>query len=353
MSSNTKFSVLGKKVCGEYGVSCVKPKYGFWGVPGQGEAKARCGEVLFGFRCENWGSPQQTLNGKEHARGLAYYTCHRPECPVCHGSWAKRESQAILERLLGVREAYRAEGLKLRSPRAFVVSPPQDWAVELAFSGEDGDYGRLKSGLYRVLRENGFLGGCAVFHPYRILPELKPVLKKAGYGRGEAGLWEGVLCDALGLGGWERYVYPSPHFHVLGFGRLKGSREFYEDTGGWTYKNLGSRDSEKSIVGTARYMLSHAGVSGGFHVVVWFGIASYSMVGSLKSKVQELVRCEACGGVVLRYPVGLDDEVDWDCDCPEELYVWRILREFYLTELAKSRFAEFVRLSGSYRGVDV
>jgi len=117
---------------------------------------------------------------------------------------------------------------------------------------------------YRRARAVGVTGGVAAFHPFRIKPERKAELYEAGYaqhGKGaEAGLFQGVRKDALGLGDWLEYLDLSPHLHGLMFGQVQGHRgddfliRFLEDGPGHP-KELDIKD----IVAYLMYILSHVG----------------------------------------------------------------------------------------------
>ena len=68
--------------------------------------------------------------------------------------------------------------------------------------------------------------------------------------------------------------YVSPHFHLIVYGKVTNTTEFYNKTK-WLIKNKGDLGSEIAVFNCTRYLLSHAGVRKGTHAVRWFGEVSY------------------------------------------------------------------------------
>lgn len=218
-----------------------------WALPGHGEEYYDCG---------SW-RKRGCLNVEEHVQnglfedmfGKVYIelykrSCARAECPTCYEAWAGKEANKIEHRMRN----WSGHGKVIH----LVASPPTEFWV-------GHSYEELRKRAYVVVRESGFLGGSCIFHPFR----------------------ENELTKT-----W----YFSPHFHFLGFGWIRGTKEGYQRHG-WVVKNAGIR---KTLVGTAMYQLSHAGVHEKLHTVTWFGSLSYN-----KLKVKPLPKedhfCPLCG----------------------------------------------------------
>ena len=258
-----------------------------WILVGHGEKSYEdCGSVVGTKACPN--------HKKDYV--LLHKRCFRPECPVCFPAWVSREAESSSERLKGVSGVYG----NLGGCKHFIVSPPQDLALKML--GRVDDYRALKSMCIDLLelkrlpkwwfmdcdyRDLVGFHGCIVFHPFR---------------------QDGLI--------W----YLSPHFHVVGYGRLPPGNVFYEWSGGWVYKNAGYR---KTIFGSISYELSHAGlgfVEGKrlFHCLTWFGKFSYNKA-VIEEEVKEVVYedCKVCGEHLHKYvpaEFGSDYYVDgvWD-----------------------------------------
>ena len=174
--------------------------------------------------------------------------CHKSSCPVCFiRGWAVRGAGSIKARL--------AEGCErgFGSVEHIVVSvPPAD---------RDLSESVLRVKCRKALFDAGVIGGCMIFHGYRIDDE-RDVL-----------VW-------------------SPHYHVLGYieGGYARCRECFRKNN--CLKGCGGLDDRRwqgfqkhgyyvrvfdereTVFGTAHYQLNHATVRIGvkrFHVVTWFG----------------------------------------------------------------------------------
>ena len=67
----------------------------------------------------------------------------------------------------------------------------------------------------------------------------------------------------------------SPHFHLIVYGKVTNTTEFYNKSGGWFIKNKGDLKTEIDIFNCVRYMLSHAGIKKGSHSIRYLGDISY------------------------------------------------------------------------------
>lgn len=181
------------------------------------------------------------FSGGDHVKRVILNSCGRPECPTCHGAWAMREGKRAAERISEARRLMP----RLGPVKHVVVSPPR-WMHSLGVQA-------LRQHARRVLERMGWVGGVEVFHPWR--------------------------TRAKGVGKYRRgQNYYSPHFHVVGFGWVKGSAP-----DGWLVKNLGQRD----VASTLSYLLDHVGLQKGRHAVRWTGA-----LGNNRMRVVQVVKTE-------------------------------------------------------------
>jgi len=258
------------------GYPAISEKYqiGGWNLPGHGVAYSDCGSLRF-RGCLNVKEHHGTLEdpereGEAYVQGY-YRSCARKECPICYESWAGLEASRAEYRLLsfcvskkGVAEIYENQDSGKRSEyieRAFRFARHK--VIHVIFSIPEISWGlkieALRPLLYKIVKKCGLLGGCAIFHPFR---------------------------ENRVQGTW----YWSPHFHVVGFGWVKGVRSLHSRYG-WIIKNAGVR---KSVHATLMYQLSHAGVHGEHHVVTWFGRLAYNKLRVVLLPESKSV-CPLCG----------------------------------------------------------
>lgn len=216
-------------------------QYAGWRFPGLGAAYlATCGHY-------------KVIGCLEHSPGygkLVKHNCARAECPVCYRTWILKATEAIVERIEAGRPYASAKAIHV------TVSPPRPSSLEFATKKT---YLKLRRKAQTIAKRAGFYGGCCIFHPYRENKATKL---------------------------WRR----SPHFHLLGYGWIKGVATLHERTG-WIVKNHRIR---KSVGGTAYYQLSHAGVKVGHHVVTWFGSLSWKALRLPRSRPTPET-CPTCG----------------------------------------------------------
>ena len=72
------------------------------------------------------------------------------------------------------------------------------------------------------------------------------------------------------------YYYFSPHFHVIGYGRIIDIEEFEALNPGWTYHNKGN---VPNVGGLLRYLYSHMTMIEDRHAVTWLGRLSSATLG--------------------------------------------------------------------------
>jgi hypothetical protein len=269
-------------------------RFGNWGLPGHGEARADCG-TFFMRAC---------FNVDEHPDHLAVFQpfvhrCFDPKCPEDWRFWLLRESERISSRI----DIAMKQKPWMGNPIHYMESVPQ----RLWYLPKE----KLASIAYAIAKRVGFLGGSVIWHPFR---------------ETEDGRW-----------------YISPHFHFLGFGWIDGSAvdaEYLKS--GWICKNIGVRDS---VFGTAYYQLTHCGVwygEGKRHSVTWFGELSYNKLKIPKSiEDRDQVVCPYCGEPLKRVRwVGSGDS-PLPCSGIDGFYLaspdgWETLQEsFEIAELLR------------------
>lgn len=219
-----------------------------WELPSHGKPYHDCGKWLSKGCLNVEAHNQQGL--LEDMAGLVFIrryqrTCFRAECPVCYESWAGKEAGKIAWRLQYAKQRGR--------PIHLMVSPPVEVWIR-------STYESLRLSAYRIAKKNGFRGGSCIFHPYRM--------------------------NKL----TERWYF-SPHFHMLGFGWIHGTKEGHAKHG-WVVKNIGIRET---VSGTALYQLSHAGIHGRYHTVTWFGKLAYNNMEKVPPEEAEEEVCPICG----------------------------------------------------------
>jgi len=220
--------------------TAVSRRWVGWELPGHGKSYFDCGRWRLkgclnveGHRQEGLLEP---MVGKIFVR-IFRRSCLRAECPICYEKWAGKEAGKIEHRC---------------EPIHVIVSPSPRDQFQLSFN-------ELRQKCYSVSYSSGFLGGSCIFHPFRQRKKSKK---------------------------W----YFSPHFHLIGFGWIRGAKSGYRRHG-WVVKNAGVR---RTVSGTALYQLSHCGVYGKYHSVTWFGQLSYNRL-KVPPKEKEPEVCPICG----------------------------------------------------------
>lgn len=221
-----------------------------WGLPGHGESKDTCGNFYRKVCLNTWEHPE----GKAVFKNLVH-SCHSYKCPICWHSWTLRAAKRVTDRIRATQEQKPWLGLPIHVAASV---PPE--LYHLSFQ-------EMKKILYPMLKKIGFMGGSCILHIYRQVKN--------------SGLW-----------------YFSPHFHLIGFGWLKGIAENYEESG-WVIKHLGVR---KNVFGTAFYQLTHAAVwygEGRRQTVTYVGESNNRNL-KLPKYEQPAVGCPYCGAKMQR-----------------------------------------------------
>jgi len=301
---------------GKYGYSFKEIKVhseSGWKFRGQGESYKR-GENGRLYSCGDvW--KRDTVNGKKGSVGLhgclnkeahpgevyikQYHDyCERASCPVCYKIWLNRTTQNMAHRLKEAQEVFKYEG-RLAKTRLIhtTISPSRDEAED--WMTEEG-YKKSRRKAQRIAKRAGFTGGAMIPHPYR---------ERCGDCGGTIG-FKTKTCTECGSNNivW----YWSPHFHLIGFGWIHGSKEIYEKTG-WIVKNHGIRND---VEGTIYYQLSHCGIKEGTHAISWFGVMSYKSIKTSPLRWENTAPvCPICGNKLRPIDYILGDPPPFD---PEE-----------------------------------
>jgi hypothetical protein len=189
---------------------------------------------------------------------------------VCWKSWAWRAAGRISHRIAEARKRL----VRHRRPVHVVVSPCQaDWGLAEPV---------LRRKAYKIAREAHVEGGTTVYHEKRK----------------ERGVW-----------------VVSPHFHIVGFGWIRGAARVYERSG-WVVKNKGLRESVRR---TAWYQLTHARIRKGKMTVTWWGCCSYNQLKGVPP-LDNQVLCPLCRSTLCK--PGLDY---WPSELPDPPGVGRFI----------------------------
>jgi hypothetical protein len=238
-----------------------------------------CGEFFRIEQCPDYG--QATINGLKHTSRVVKNHCDRAGCMTCSGEWARREATRCADRLHNGATAYYRHHHKLGFARHWAISPPQEWAKQLIKEkGMDGIF-QIRRKATELAKRAGVFGGVVVAHPWRQDKQNKT---------------------------W----YLSPHIHIVGYGVMMHSDEFFKMSGGWIYNYKGVR---KSIFKTISYLLSHAGISSDRHTLTYFGGFAYNKLKkNIKTIKKESAKCLTCGKNLIAY--GLDEKGNIDYSNP-------------------------------------
>ena len=194
--------------------------------------------------------------------------CLRMECPKCNDreidngklmKVAKSRAKKIDKRF----RQYQFKNPEIKkhwSVKHFIISPQR----KEGYANED--YKEMRKRAYELMKSVDIRGGVMIFHPFR---------------RREPG---------------KRYsldnIKVSPHFHVIGYGNVRGleTKRVYTESG-WLIKNVGKRNVEK----TAYYLLSHCGVDKNKRKksIVWFGNLSYNKL-KIEQEIKKDSLCPLC-----------------------------------------------------------
>jgi len=305
-----------------------KPDLDWFFMPGSGKQYAFCGQMWEGEYkgCLNLQGHQLNMetNGKIMLQKIAA-SCGRFECPVCFEKAAVKEAWAIARKFMRMpaydpmydkvkhrtrarrRVSYPESRTPFGKPIHLMISPSRTDGVT---SDTAKNHKKLMAKVRKIAKKVGFDGGCMIYHPWRSTKEGPKDYGDKGEGI-EINLETGgadlaairayYKAQGLNLNEW----YFSPHFHLIGYAKngIDGAAVAanYEETG-WVVVNLGVR---KSVVATAHYQLSHAGIHRHLHTVTWFGVMSngkgWFSENALPEIKQKGAECPECKRPLKRY----------------------------------------------------
>ena len=266
----------------------------WWYETGTGHVKDTCGNTLKTVAaCNNHPGSHKPL--------LIPDSCGRASCPVCWETWAERAGARVRDSLEGYLSIVHGNsqrplpGLDKRSLRArhITFSPPRyvvDRLVKETLQETDA------AGFQRVflqkfqrlaiatVREAGLTAGVLIVHGIRLK---KSEDADAADKENNTNRYREILDSP----DWRDNVLWYPHVHVLGYGFLDDSGDFYERTH-WIYRTLRVVDEPERVV---KYLLSHAPSVTNRCAYVRFGrMNSRHMVKVKEYCCREYIACEEC-----------------------------------------------------------
>jgi len=267
-------------------------KYGHISGNNEKPSNDDCGAIFRKIQCST---------NPLHHPSFRHVRCNDQGCPVCYVKFASRLADSVTERVQGFKTVYRNS-----KPYHLIL-----WGAKV--EGADRPYADLRSSFReakRLLEIMGATSSVVWYHPYRIKPELKDLLRhyrRAHKLDGRAGFWKLAHDDVLELGGVERYIVYAPHWHAIATGFLMKSDEFCDVTDGAGYKKRRYLEYEKDVHEVAHYISTHACMEFGKSSVRYYGDISYRMMA--REMVEERIKnviCQDCGAELEEYDCGED-----------------------------------------------
>jgi len=211
--------------------------------------------------CGTWGF-RGCLNSDKHPDKKHYVkrylkSCYQPLCPTCKNPWLYREAKAATKRI----EYY--EKQSGMPPKHVVWSPARYNPIFYK------PLKVLRKACYAAMKEINFKDSSVIFHAYR------------------SRMYKGF-----------KQWYYSPHFHLIGFGWVEGTKEYHAKNN-TVVVNLGVRDS---VYATFVYQLSHCAIKKGRHSLTWIGNLSYSKLKPPKEDDKD-DRCPFCNEMLVNLEI--------------------------------------------------
>lgn len=300
----------------------------FISLPGTGgvtnpTTSPACGEWIRSARCRD--------HPHDHPSIPILATCHRYTCPTCWKGTVRRAAGRISSRLQGYLDAQTAEishltdnggymvppdlavdGVPLPSPpesrpafktprRVFlsshwVISPPISLHdPELAHEDPAAWLDSMRSLARKYCKRAGITGGTLIVHAFRLNSEDDDTPIEAQ--REKYKEWKNIRS----FPSWWKHVRFSPHFHIVGWGYIRSTAQFYEDTGAVVRKIRRLADVD-AIRRLAFHLLSHAALIPGKELYSFFGLTSGKYLARIKEsreKISTPVKCRRCGADML------------------------------------------------------
>jgi len=241
-------------------------------LPAQGQSKAYCNKWI-SYGCDNIKEHPKNQHYAEHS----LKSCKVSFCPLCFESWIGRQANRTTKRLSKFLEKRKFNF------RHVILSPPPNQAQNMS-------YPKLKKWLDFSLKIANIKTASIIFHPFRFNKD-------------------------------KSIPYVSPHFHLLVYGHITNTTEFYNKTK-WNIKNKGDLKNDKDIFSCVRYLLSHAGVKKRTHAVRYLGDISYR---KLKVEKEGIIpHCPYCNLPLRIFSINFDSKHEpppidhvglWNPDC--------------------------------------
>jgi len=233
-----------------------------------------CGKHLSFMVCKNKEGHEGVSVGGEDATGKVvvrhkHMWCHKATCPVCFNrGWSVRGAQSITGRL--------EKGVELGFGKIEHISvsvPPEEYHLSEK---------ALRKKARSALKVRGVVGGCMIFHGFRI--DRKRGVHTLGFIKG-------------GFDRCRNCVHVREDCASCDGFKGREVREYKKDR--YLVKVL---DERKTVFGTAWYQLNHATVRvsafSRFHVVTWFGCCGNRKYSSAKIESEDV--CPACGNEMVK-----------------------------------------------------
>lgn len=236
-----------------------------------------------------------------------YYHCKNYGCPECFRSAARQAAVRAADYLLGCHTAWKAFGRHLGYINHIELSVPDN-------EYKDFDKKEMNAKAIKYAKQIGISGGGLVFHPFRIKKEYQRPIQKAIKAAGKKmGSWDGVRENILGLPSPEDYLVFSPHFHIVGYFRIKQkSSDFYKQTG-WTYTNISRKhgrgsENQDGVFKIYSYILTHHYYEERKQSIHYFGTASKNKVSRDTWKEKKNKKC-ACGEQMYKIAIWSEERI--------------------------------------------
>lgn len=219
-------------------------EYQGWYLPVTAEPRCWCG-LWRTVGC------RQTELHKKLGKGKMIYlkqfqrSCYRAKCKVCYLKWIARQANAATRRI----ETY-SQKCNKKPIHLILCVPPSQHEIPVKV---------LRQRMSKIQKIAKIKGTAVIFHPFRFNHK-------------------------------QRNWYPSPHFHLVGFGSERNIKNAFGSYG-WFIKNMGQRES---VFQTFCYLLSHCGINKDYKTVTWYGSLSYSNLHV--EKEPKITKCPICGG---------------------------------------------------------
>ena len=219
-------------------------EYQGWHLPATAEPHCWCG-MWKTIGCLN------AILHEKFGKGRLIYikkfqqSCYRASCKECYLKWIARQADNATKRI----ETY-SEKCNKKPIHLILCIPPSQHEMPVKI---------LRERMSKILKVAKIEGTAVIFHPFRFSHK-------------------------------RRDWYPSPHFHLVGFGSERNIKSAFGSYG-WFVKNMGQRES---VFQTFCYLLSHCGINKDYKTVTWYGSLSYSNLPV--DKEPRITKCPLCGG---------------------------------------------------------